>query len=205
MHQFQFKKSLIKHLPTTATILACLALFSACRQSDSTFKGTLLDEAIPAADFTLTDQDSQAFTLSAKNDKIILLFFGYAYCPDVCPLTLSTWKQVQDTMQEEHDKIEFVFITVDPERDTVEKLREHLSIYSETFYGLTGTAEELLPVYQDYGVYREKVRVSESAAGYLMNHTARIFLIEPGNVWRLSYTYDTPAIDIVHDLRRLLK
>jgi protein SCO1/2 len=180
-------------------------LIWSCDSTDPSFRGTALDSAIPAGEFTLTDQDSQSFVLSDHRSKIVLLFFGYAYCPDVCPYTLSTWKQVQDALSEDSDKVEFVFVTVDPDRDTVAQLRKHLSVYSSNFYGLTGTPDELQPVYDSFGVYRERVSVSESATGYLMNHTARIFVIEGNGEWRLSYPFDAPAEDIVHDIRQLLK
>ncbi len=176
-----------------------------CESSEPSFRGTALDNSIPAGDFTLTDQDSQAFSLKGHRGKIILLFFGYAYCPDVCQNTLSTWKQVQDALKDESERLEFVFVTVDPERDTVERLRKHLNVYSSNFYGLTGRAEELQPVYDAFGVYRERVSISESATGYLMNPTARMFVVEGNGEWRLSYQFDTPADDIIHDIRQLLK
>ena len=115
------------------------------------FKGTELPE-MQFNDFTLTDQRGNSFTLSEQRGKVILMFFGFTFCPDVCPLTLSTWKRVLDLLTpEEREKTEFVYITVDPERDTPEKLGSHLKVFSEKFIGLTGTKEQLDEVYRNYG------------------------------------------------------
>ena len=195
--------------PRFAKLAASVALMAgitnfACNSSEPSFRGTALDSPIPVADFTLTDQRNRPFRLSDHRGEIILLFFGYAYCPDVCPYTLSTWKQVQNALQDTSDRLKFVFVTVDPARDTVEQLRKHLSVYSPNFYGLTDTPEKLQPVYDAFGVYREKVSISNRATGYLMNHTSRIFLIEATGEWRLSYPFDAKAEDIVHDVRQLL-
>ena len=182
-------------------VIICLIL--GCSSNDPKFNGTELTN-LETTDFTLTDQFGKPFTLSDNFGKVILLFFGFTYCPDVCPLTLSTWKKVQDELQEHSEHLKFVYITVDPERDTEEKLREHLSIFSQDFIGLSGKQEDLLPVYEGYGVFREKVTISESAAGYLMSHTSRIYVIDRSGRWRLSISHDTPVEDLVDDLKILL-
>lgn len=183
-------------------ILYCLCFFIAC--GPESFKGTELPE-MPFTDFTLSDQHGNSFTLSENKGKIIMLFFGFTFCPDVCPLTLSTWKRVQDQLSsEEQERTEFVYITVDPDRDTPEKLKAHLKIFSEKFLGLTGSTEQLDQVYRGYGVYREKVIISESAAGYLMNHTGYIYILNKESIWQLKHSNDAPPEDIAHDIRLLL-
>ncbi|MFQ5770501.1 MAG: SCO family protein [bacterium] len=176
-----------------------------CHWSEPSFRGSVMADSMSTPDFTLTDQYGQPFTLSDHRGQVVLLFFGFTYCPDVCPLTLSTWKKVEDELQEDVRQVKFVYITVDPERDTEEKLRQHLSIFSPDFVGLTGTSDELLPVYGAYGIYREKIKISDSATGYLINHTARIYVIDREGQWRLSFAHDAPVADIVHDVRQLLK
>ena len=120
-------------------------------------------------------------------------------------MTLSTWKKVQDAIEEDVDKVEFVYITVDPERDTPEKIASHLAVFSPDFIGLTGPVEDLQEVYSSYGVYREKNQISDSAAGYLINHTSRINIIDTQGRWQLSFSHDAPVEDLVHDIRLLLK
>lgn len=184
-------------------ISGMILLLTGCR-SDDQFRGTVLGDALPTTDFTLSDQHGNPFTLSEHKGKVVLMFFGFTYCPDVCPLTLSTWKKVQDALQKQTDQVEFVYITVDPDRDSPEKLREHLAIFSPHFIGLTGTQEELIKVYDAYGIYREKVKISDSAAGYLINHTARMYIFDRNGRWRLSFSHDAPVEDIVHDIKILL-
>ncbi len=186
-------------------ILTGITVISSCRSPEPSFRGTELDDSVPTADFTLTDQYGQPFTLSNHKGEVILMFFGFTYCPDVCPSTLSKWKKVQDALEEESEKVKFVYITVDPERDTPGKLRQHLAIFSPDFIGLTGKPDELLKVYESYGIYREKVIISDSAAGYLINHTARIYVIDRNGRWRLGIPNDATVEDIVHDVKLLLQ
>ena len=185
--------------------LAALSLIIVIGCKPDTFRGTELPNTLPVIDFTLTDQHGQPFTMSRQKGNIVLLFFGYTYCPDVCPMTLSNWKRVHDALGADTTKVKFVYITVDPERDTQKKLAEHLRIFSRDFIGLTGTSDELNPVYDDYHIFHEKEKISGSATGYLVNHSARINLFDRSGHWRLSYQYNTPAEDIVHDIKRLLK
>ncbi|MCH8874619.1 SCO family protein [candidate division KSB1 bacterium] len=185
--------------------ITLLLFLAGCQSSEPSFRGTELGDSIPTTDFTLTDQYNQTFTLGEHKGKVVLLFFGFTYCPDVCPLTLSTWKKVQEAIKEDADKVDFVYITVDPERDTQEKIAKHLAVFSPDFIGLTGEVEDLQEVYSSYGVYREKNQISDSAAGYLINHTSRINIIDPKGIWRLTFSHDAPVEDLVHDIRLLLK
>jgi len=185
--------------------ITLLLFLAGCQSSEPAFRGTELGDSIPTTDFTLTDQYNQTFTLGEHQGKVVLLFFGFTYCPDVCPLTLSTWKKVQEAIAEDADKVEFVYITVDPERDTQEKIASHLAVFSPDFIGLTGEVEDLQEVYSSYGVYREKNQISDSAAGYLINHTSRINIIDTQGKWQLSFSHDASVEDLVHDIRLLLK
>lgn len=188
-----------------AVYMSFVLTLIACQKPDTTFRGTELGDSIPTTDFTLIDQHKRPFTLSGNTGKVVLLFFGFTYCPDVCPLTLSTWKTAQDLLGDEKNRVSFVYVTVDPERDTPEKLQKHLAIFSSDFIGLTGPLQDLKEVYAAYGVYREKNQISDSATGYLINHTARINIIDPQGNWRLTFPHDSTAEDIVHDIRLLLK
>lgn len=171
--------------------------------SDQTFRGTELPE-MPFIDFTLMDQHGESFTLSKHKDEVSLMFFGFTFCPDVCPLTLSTWKKVEEQLGVDREKVNFIYITVDPERDSPEQLKKHLSVFSDSFLGLSGPADSLAKVYSGFGVYREKVEIAESAAGYLMNHTSSMYLLDKNGIWRIKHSNDAIAEDIVHDLRLLL-
>ncbi len=167
-----------------------------------TYQGVLIDPPAVAADFKLSDQDGNPFRLSDQRGKITLIFFGYTRCPDVCPVTLSEYKQIKAQLDNLADQFVFVFITVDPERDTQEQLKSYMANFDPTFYGLTGSEQDLEAVYQAYGVYRERQDVG-SAAGYLMDHTARIYVVDRSGSWRINYPFGMQVDKIVRDLQHL--
>lgn len=169
-----------------------------------TYRGSLIDPPIQAVDFELTDQSGQPYRLSDQRGKIVLVFFGYTHCPDVCPLTLSEFKQVKANLGEQASGVQFVFITVDPERDTAEVLREYLSNFDSDFIGLTADQATLDGVWKAYGVYQAKQEVG-SAAGYLVGHTARTYLIDQQGNLRLTYPFEMGKEDILADVRYLMK
>jgi protein SCO1/2 len=169
------------------------------------FRGSELEEPVAVPDFGLTDQNGQTFRLSDQRGRVVLLFFGYTQCPDVCPTTLATWKKVHEALGSDAEQVRFAFVTVDPERDTPERLGLHVSAFNPDFVGLTGSQTDLEAAYDIFDVYFEKDESSGSALGYLVSHTATMFVIDPEGQWRLRETYGTPAEDIVHDVQQLLK
>ena len=134
-----------------------------------------------------------------------MLFFGYTSCPDVCPTTMAELKTALDEVGDDQAKdVRVVFVTVDPERDTPERVQEYANHFDQDFIGLSGTESELTEVWNEYGVFRQIVE-GTSAAGYLVDHTARVTLIDQEGNLRVSYGFDTPIEDIVHDLKLLLR
>lgn len=182
-------------------VMAVVLLFP---RADS-FRGTVYDPPLPAAEISLTRDDGSQFRLSEQRGSVVLLFFGYTSCPDVCPLTLSELRKVNEELGDNASMVKVVFVTVDPERDTPEQIQKYVSLFNPSFIGLSGSLDDLEPVWKDYGVYRELEQVSTSAAGYLVNHTARVYLIDRDGNLRLSYSFGTPTDDIVHDLKILFK
>ena len=170
------------------------------------FRGTTYAEPYPAAsDFELVRGDGTSFKLSEKRGEIVLLFFGYTSCPDVCPTTLAELNQaLRQLGDDDSGKVQVIFVTVDPERDTPERAQEYVNNFNADFLGLSGTEEQLTPVWSSYGVFREIVE-GTSAAGYIVNHTARVTLIDTEGNLRVSFGFDTPVDDIVHDLKLILK
>jgi protein SCO1/2 len=182
-------------------VLAAVLLFP---QTES-FRGTLYDPALPAPEIELARDNGSSFRLSEMRGNVVLLFFGYASCPDVCPTTLSELRKVNEELGSAADQVKVVFVTVDPERDTPEKIQKYVSIFNPSFIGLSGSLDELEPVWKDYGVFREVDQVASSASGSLITHTARVYLIDRDGNLRLSYSYGTPTEDIVNDLKILFK
>ena len=169
-----------------------------------TYRGTLIEPPLPMTDFQLIDQHGANFRLSDLKGKLVLVFFGYTYCPDVCPITLAEFKQVKTNLAQQADKVRFVFITVDPQRDRPEVLAKHLQNFDAQFIGLTGTEEDLAKVWKQFGAYRE-IRQVEGSQNYLVDHTARIYVLDAEQNLILTYSYDIGARILLEDIRQLLK
>lgn len=174
-------------------------------QTGYTYQGSLIDPPIRADDFELVNYDSTPFHLSDYRGKVVLLFFGYTNCPDVCPTTLYDFKRIAQALDESSGKVEYVFVTLDPERDTPERLRQYISAFNDSFWGLTGSEEQLSRIWSAYGVYREIEQVGDSAAGYLINHTARVYVIDKNGNLRLTFPFGMPYEAMVEDVQHLVK
>jgi protein SCO1/2 len=169
-----------------------------------TFHGQVIQSPDVAPDFTLTSTNGQPVSLSDFRGRLVVLYFGYTFCPDVCPATLSEIKQALEILGSQADQVQVIMITVDPERDTPEKLGQYLAHFSPSFLGLTGTPEEISTVATLYGIYYAKEAGSE-ATDYLVNHTASQMVIDTSGHLKLIFAYGTPAEDIADDLRFLLR
>jgi protein SCO1/2 len=169
------------------------------------FVGTSYDEPYPIApDFSLSRANGEVFRLSDLRGKTVLLFFGYTACPDVCPTTLAEMKQAIDQLSPDYaEHVQVVFVSVDPKRDTPERVQEYVNHFNPTFIGLSGSEQELTRIWNNYGIYRLEV-TGVSAAGYTVDHTARVTMIDKNGNMRVSFGFDTPVEDMVHDLQLLL-
>jgi protein SCO1/2 len=169
-----------------------------------TLHGSEITNGVAAPAISLARTDGSTFRIEEQINKIVLLFFGYTSCPDVCPTTLADMKRVKADLGDRAGLVEFVFITVDPLRDSPERMQAYASGFDPQFIGLSGAESDLLPVWQGYGVFRQ-VQESTSAAGYLVDHSSRIYLIDTANQLRATYPYGTPVEDLAADIRFLLK
>ena len=169
-----------------------------------TYQGVLIDPPAQATDFSLNDQYGNTFRLSAQHGEIVLIFFGYTNCPDVCPVTLSEFKRIKSDLGDQADRVRFVFITVDPERDTQARMQTYMNNFDPNLIGLSGDRTELEPIWKAYGVYQERQDLG-SAAGYLVDHSAIIYVIDQQGRWRLDYTFGMEVEKITEDLQNLLR
>ncbi len=167
-------------------------------------RGAVIEDPQPAPEISLPSSNGESFVLSQQQGRLVYLFFGYTSCPDVCPITLSEMKQLRTGLGDKADQVEFLFVTVDPQRDTVERLHTYLGAFDPQIIGLTGSMEELQSVWDAYGIVRE-VQDQGSAAGYLVSHSARTYLIDRQGRLRVSYAFGTLSQDIESDIRYLLK
>lgn len=173
--------------------------------NNHTFSAGTVDPVETAPDFTLTDQTGQPFILSELKGQWILLNYGYTSCPDVCPATLAVLGRVQDELGEDADKVQMVFVTVDPERDTPTKMGEYVNHFGEGTIALTGTAEEIAAAAAPYGVRYARVDMPESALGYAMNHTAFVYLITPDFEWTMVFPFGVTPDEVISDLKFLMR
>ncbi|MGE7198551.1 SCO family protein [Brevundimonas naejangsanensis] len=139
--------------------------------------------------FTLTDQDGQAVTEKMLEGKWSLVFFGFTYCPDYCPTTLGVLNAVQERMGDKAKDLQIVFISIDPERDTPQMLKDYLSSdgFPDDVIGLTGTPEQVAQVAREYRAFYQKVGEGE---GYTMNHGLTVYLMGPDGKFRSAVAHD---------------
>ena len=169
------------------------------------YRGIVLPSPEPLGDFTLTTHNGDKASLSDFGEEIVLLYFGYTYCPDVCPTTLATLGQALDALKPaEREQVQVLMVSVDPERDTPQVLADYLSHFDPTFLGLTGTEEEINRATEVAGVYYQKGPGSVEA-GYMVDHTATVSVLDRQGRLRLLYSFGTPAEDIAADLRHLIR
>ena len=190
---------------TTAFLLvlvASLCMLDGCGGSYQ-LHGTVLNDLKPAPNFTLTGYNGQTFRLSDQRGKVVLLFFGYTLCPDVCPTTLADIAAIKRKLGSDAAQVQVVFITIDPERDTQERLKRYVTTFDQTFIGLRGTQAELDPVIKAYGVTAIRHPMPNSAIGYVMDHSAYTYVIDQKGQWREIFSYGTNPDDITSDIRYL--
>lgn len=168
------------------------------------FHGTVINPPLPVTDFSLQTANGESFRLSDQQGKLVLLFFGYTSCPDVCPTTLATFKQARERLGNDAQKVRFVMITADPDRDTPEKVAAYVAQFNSEFIGLSGSLADLESIWKELGVFVEK-QDSGSAAGYLVSHTSSVYVIDQNGDVLMMLPYGTSAIDMADDLAQLLK
>jgi protein SCO1/2 len=170
-----------------------------------TFRGTTYAEPYPPApEIELLRASGRSFQLSEMRGNVVAVFFGYTSCPDVCPTTMAELNQALGQLGDQADQVQVLFVTVDPQRDTPERVQEYVDHFNSSFIGLSGAEADLAKVWNDYGVFRQVVEGS-SAAGYLVDHTARVTLIDQQGNLRVSFPFDTPVEDVAHDMQLLLQ
>lgn len=190
-------------LPVAPALLLFSLLIAACG-GRHTFNGTVYDPVISAAEVRGTNWDGSPFAMSNLEGKVVLLFFGYTFCPDICPLALADMKQVKQLLGDRAADAAFVFVSVDPERDTPEQLAAYIQAFDPSFYGVHVPVENLEQVKKEYGVFAEKrvLDSTQSAAGYLVDHTGWTYLIDKQGdlraVFDMNATPEAMAVDITY-------
>ena len=194
-------------------VLFCLlVLFSglvdlhdtAAKESDGEIKG-VVSVAVQEVNFTL-DSPEGALSLKDLRGKVVLLFFGFTSCADVCPISLATISHAFSYLNDnELNMSKSLFISLDPERDTLERLKKYTGYFHQNIIGVTGTMKELSMVTDIYGVNFEKKESPDSALGYVIYHSSKIFVIDPQGQLRKTFPHNIDVQLLVQQIRSLLK
>ena len=173
----------------------------------SRFEGEPVVPPRPAPAFTLTDQQGRPFSSDRLAGRVAAVFFGYTYCPDVCPATVAMFARARQELAglPGADAVRFVFISVDPERDTPERLARYLQPAGPGVIGLTGTPDQIRAVVAAWGITAEKVPLSaDDPTAYAVVHTASVLLLDRAGRVRVRLPFGSTAEQLVHDIRQLL-
>lgn len=176
---------------------------SACGGGSRELAGATLDPPIAVPDFTLMADGDQPVSLSDYRGDYVYLYFGYTFCPDACPITLSKLAQLRQQLGDDADRVQVIMVTVDPERDTPAALAEYVTRFDPSFIGLAGAPEAIDAAGQPFGLYYQR-NEGTTSGGYLVDHTTRTYLIDPQGNALVAYPHDAPVESLLGDLRWLI-
>jgi protein SCO1/2 len=186
-----------------AALLALAACDRILPSSGPVFNGTDITGAELGPEFRLTDHNGKPRTLADFRGKVVVLFFGYTQCPDVCPTTLSDMAHAMQALGPDAARVQVLFVTVDPKRDTPELLRNYVPAFNPDFLGLYGDEEATKKVAKDFRIYYG-IRPGKTPETYTVDHSAQTLVFDPKGRIRLLIQYGTPSDKIAADLKLLL-
>ena len=198
------RRHALKTLAGAGALAMLTSLLPGCAPDKPQFKSIDLTGADYAQGFSLTDHNGQLRTLKDFSGKIVVVFFGFTQCPDVCPTSMAELAQVKQLLGPDGDKLQAVFITVDPERDTPALLKAYMANFDPTFLALRPTPEQLPQLAKDFKVYYKKVE-GRTAGSYSMDHSAGSYIFDGNGRIRLYNRYGAGAEVLASDIRLLLK
>ena len=176
-----------------------------CIQSKQNFNAVDITGADYAKDFSLKDANGATRTMADFKGKVVVLFFGFAQCPDVCPTTMTEMAQVKQQLGADGDKLQVVFVTVDPDRDTPEVMKEFLSSSYPRFTGLTGSAQQVDLAKKSFRVFATETADPDDPDSYQMPHTAFTYVLGPGGQYLTHFTDAVDEDELVTRLSSLLR
>ena len=194
----------IKIIASISIVAGASALFSACSDKKPDFSAIDVTGADYARGFSLTDHNGQLRTVRDFAGKVVVVFFGYTQCPDACPTTMAELAEVKKLLGKDGERLQAVFITVDPERDTPEVLKAYMGNFDPAFLALIPSAAALPALAKDFKVYYKKVD-GKTPTSYSMDHTAGCYIYDPRGKLRLYTRYGSGAAALAADIALLIK
>ena len=198
------RRRAVKTLASLVALSTVSGFLMGCSPDKPQFKSIDLTGADYAQGFSLTDHNGQLRTLKDFAGKVVVVFFGFTQCPDVCPTSMAELAQVKQQLGADGDKLQAIFITVDPERDTADMLKAYMGNFDPTFLALRPTLEQLPQVAKDFKIYYKKVD-GKTPGSYTMDHSAGSYVFDEKGRIRLYNRYGSGADGLASDIRLLIK
>jgi protein SCO1/2 len=189
---------------TLSGVAASLFGLSGCTEPKAAFKGVDITGADYAKELNLPDQNGQVRKIKDFSGKLVVVFFGYTQCPDVCPTTMQELAEVKRLLGADGDKLQAVFVTVDPERDTTELLKAYVENFDPNFVALRPTPEQLPAIAKEFKIYFKRVE-GKTPTSYTMDHSAGSYTFDAQGKVRLFNRYGMGPEALAHDFKLLLK
>jgi protein SCO1 len=196
-------KRLTLKLLATCAVLAGTGFLAACSESKPSFFSIDVTGADYAKGFELNDHNGKLRHLNDFSGKVVVMFFGYTQCPDVCPTTMTEMAAIKKALGKDGDRLQVLYVTVDPERDTPELLKAYMENFDPSFLALYTTPAKLAELAKDYKIYYKKVEGS-TPTSYTMDHSAGSYLYDPKGRLRLFSRYGSPQDALTKDIKTLL-
>jgi protein SCO1/2 len=176
-------------------------LFSCSKAPDLKFNGSDITEARLNSSFELTSHLGKSTKIQDFEGKVVAIFFGFTYCPDICPTTMHELKTIKDSLGDDRDKLQVIFVSLDPERDTIKLMEKYVPSFDSSFIGLTGSADNIKKIASQYKVFYQKVGDGKN---YTIDHSSAIYLIDKKGNIRVRHTYGSSQAMIISDIRSLI-
>ena len=198
------KRDALKKIAVSALSISAAGVFSACSERKAEFRGIDVTGAEYARDLPLTDHNGQQRSLKDFAGKVVVVFFGFTQCPDVCPTSMQELAEVKRSLGADGDRLQGIFVTVDPERDTAEMLKAYMGNFDPSFLALRGSPEQLAAVAKDFKIYYKKVE-GKTDTSYTMDHSAGSYVYDPAGRLRVYHRYGSGSQALAADVATLLK
>jgi protein SCO1/2 len=197
------KRNALKLIAGCACLAGVAGLITACSEKKS-FTAIDVTGADYAKDFALTDHNGQPRSLKDFAGKVVVLFFGYTQCPDVCPTSMAELVEVKKLLGKDGERLQGLFVTIDPQRDKPEMLKEYMGNFDPTFLALTTTLDKLPALAKEFKVYYKKVE-GQTPTSYTMDHSAGCYVYDTQGKLRLYTRYGSGAAALAGDIKQLLQ
>lgn len=198
------RRNALNLIAKSLMLASASVLFVACNKEAVKFNGVDVTGADYAKDLALPDQNGQPRTLKDFAGKVVVVFFGFTQCPDFCPTTLSELVQVKQALGKDGERLQVLFVTVDPERDTPELLKTYMANFDPAFLALRGSPEQLAAVAKDFKVYYKKAEGATPEI-YSMDHSAGSYIFDPAGRLRVYSRYGIGVPAVTADVQALIQ